>query len=274
MLAACCTFCTSSPASLPPHLELRTSRCQIFCSRASWREVVSSLSPNPHRIILPFDSGSVYSSLNPSTIYLSFHISWQFVVDADLTSRKTWGENLRHGEVKWLARGNNVACRTSNLSLNLQSLSKVFTSLSHAESLQVLVHTSHQPSVHLIPPSCPLLLSVPPTFANGFFTLASCLANILSISYLPYQKLCSLPSRKEWLHAIFPCPSCVVAITQHTQISVWIASCYSASTVNSGCLGQACSQKRSLLSVFLKINNQRKGKVKSSSCPKEMSMAP
>lgn len=184
------------------------------------------------------------------------------------------GKTLRHGDVKWLARGNNAAHRTSDLSLSLQSLSKVFTSLSRAESLQVLVHTSHQPSVHLIPPSCPLLLSVPPTFANGLFTLASCLANILSIPYLPFQKLCSLPGGKEWLHAIFPCPSCTVAIIQHTQISVWIANCYSASTVNSGCLGQACSQKRSLLSVLLKINNQRKGKGKSSSCPKEMSTTP
>lgn len=88
---------------------------------------------------------------------------------------------------------------------------------------------------------------------------------------LPFQKLPSLPGRKEWLHAIFPCPSRIVAILQHTQFSVWIANCYSAATVNSGCLGQACSQKKSWLSVFLKINNQRKGKVKSSWCPKEMS---
>lgn len=92
--------------------------------------------------------------------------------------------------------------------------------------------------------------------------------------YLPFQKLPSLPGKKEWLHAIFPCLPHIVAVVQHAQISVWIANCYSASTVNSGCLGQACSQKRSLLSIFLKINNQRKAKVKSSSCPKEMSASP
>lgn len=91
--------------------------------------------------------------------------------------------------------------------------------------------------------------------------------------YLPLQKPPSLPGRNEWLHAILSCQSCIVAIVQHTQISVWIAKCYSASTVNSGCLGQACSQKRSLLSIKKK-NNQRKAKVKSSSCPKEMSVSP
>lgn len=92
--------------------------------------------------------------------------------------------------------------------------------------------------------------------------------------YLLFQKLLSLLGRKEWLHAIFPHPSHIVAIVQHTLISVWIANCYSASTVNSGCLGQACSKKRSLLSIFLKINNQRKAKVKNSSCPKETSASP
>lgn len=113
-------------------------------------------------------------------------------------SSKRWGENLRRGEVKWLARDNKATHWTSDLRSSLQGLSKVLASLSHTESLQVLVHTSHQPSVHLILASCPLLLSVPHTFANGLFTFPSHLANILSIPFsLPALPKASFSPRQE-----------------------------------------------------------------------------
>lgn len=160
------------------------------------------------------------SSLSPSTIYLSFSISWQFVGDADLMSRKRWGKNLRHGEVKWLARGNKAARWTSDLRSSLQGLSKVLTS---PNPLQVLVHTSHQPSEHLILASCPLLLSVPHMSANGLFTLASHLDNILPIPFsLPAVPKASFSTRRE---GMAPC-----------HLSVSVSYCCCCTTHSDFCL--------------------------------------
>lgn len=158
------------------------------------------------------------------------------------------GGNLRAGKVKWPSSGK-AAQWTSDLHWSIQGLSKVLTPPGHTKSLQILVHTSHQTSVHLSPSSWSFLFSKPHMFFNGLFTLASCLANILPTPFsLPaFPKACFF-TRQEWMAPCHPAMLVSYGCNCTTQISVWIAKCYSASTVNSGCLGQACSQKRSLLS--------------------------
>lgn len=149
------------------------------------------------------------------------------------------------------------------------NLTKELTSLRHTESLQVLTRTSHQLSA---PHAGCLFSSLHTPFqasSGGLFILTARLANTSPIPFSPPAfPRGPFPAGMEWLHVIFPCPSCTVAVVQHTQIFVWIANGYSASTVNRSCLGQACSQKRFLLSLFLKIIKERE-KSKAHRAPKK-----
>lgn len=181
---------------------------------------------------------------------------WQSVL-------RKWGENLRCGEVKRLARGRKAAPWMSALRSNH---TKELASLRHTESLQALTRTSHQLSVphprclfsslhsrHLLVAFHPCLHALPVHHPYPSLNL-------------PFQEVHSLLVWHDSMSSLHVHLVLLQLYSMHRF--VWIANCYSASSMNSSCLGQACSQKGSLLSLFLKIIKERE-KSKAHHAPKK-----